>query len=162
MLLGEFDIADKDIQTRNFSVYPQQQYDNTGQLTGITYVVDNTVFVTIHDLDTLGDVLDAAVSAGANSINNVQFDVADRSAALSEARQAAVENAQTQAQELADAAGVGLGPLMSIQAYGSNYPIPLFDGRGGAGMMEAAAAVPVSPAGQMVVSVEVNLVYTIE
>lgn len=160
--LDELGIDPQDIQTRNFSIYPQQQFDREGQSTGITYMVDNTVFVTIRELDSLGEVLDAVVAAGANSINNIQFDVEDRSAALSEARQAAVANAQTQAAELADSAGVNLGPIMSVQSYGGGFPVPLLEGRGGGGaVMEAAASVPVSP-GQMVLTAEVNLVYSIE
>ncbi len=54
-------MADKDIQTTNFSIYPQQQYDNNGKMTGIIYMVDNTVYVTVRDLTKLGGLLDASV-----------------------------------------------------------------------------------------------------
>ena len=87
-----------------FSIYPNTQYDQqTGKPGTTTYVVDNTVYVTVHQLDKLGDLLDATVQAGANSVNNIQFDVADKSSAIQQARDQAVKDAQTQAQELASA-----------------------------------------------------------
>src|SRR5262245_45990296 len=56
-------IADKDIQTTNFSVSGQQDYDANGQPTGaVTYYVDNTVSITVRDLTTLGAVLGQATA----------------------------------------------------------------------------------------------------
>ena len=121
--LIELGVAEEDIQTTNFSIYPQQRYDPQGQPTGeIIYMVDNTVFVKVRDLDSIGAVLDSAVKAGANSINGISFDVEDKSAALSEARAAAVDDAAKQAQELADAAGVEVGQVLSISTTGVTYP----------------------------------------
>jgi uncharacterized protein len=54
------------------------------------------------------------VQAGANQITGIQFDVADKTAALSDARKLAVENSRLMAEELAEAAGVSLGPVKSI------------------------------------------------
>ena len=116
-------MADKDIQTTNFSIYPQQQYDNNGKMTGIIYVVDNTVYVTVRDLTKLGDLLDASVTAGANNINSISFDVADKTAALSQARLAAVADARKQADELTGATGVTLGTVQTISYYDSTPPI---------------------------------------
>lgn len=158
--LKGFKIDPKDIQTTNFSIYPQQQYDQNGKVTGTLYVVDNTVFVTLRDLDKVGEVLNAAVSAGANSINSIQFDVEDKTEALSGARKAAVANARTQADELAAAAGVTLGDVQSIQTYGVGGPVPMFEGKGG-GALVGEASVPVSP-GQMILTVDVNIVYEIK
>lgn len=158
--LKSFKIDAKDIQTTNFSIYPRQEYDPTGKPLGITFVVDNTVYVTLRDIDQVGEVLDAAVQAGANSINGIQFDVADRTEALSLARQAAVADARVQAEELADAAGVTLGPVQTITSY-SSYPVPI-EAKSGAIMMDAAAvSVPISP-GQMILTVDVNIVYQIQ
>jgi len=152
----------KDIQTTNFSIWPNPQYDpQTNQKIGTTYVVDNTVYVKIHKLDQLGDLLDATVKAGANSINSIQFDVADKTNALKQARDAAVKDAKTQAQELATAAGVSLGDVQNISFY-SNIPTPYTDayGKGGGGMA-AAASVPVTP-GQMTLTVTVTIMYEIK
>ncbi len=158
-VLSGLGIADKDIQTSNFSIYPQQEYDDKGQVTGTKYVVDNTVYVTIRDLSKIGNILDAVVSAGSNSISGIQFDVEDKVGALSEARKAAVADAQAQADELAKAAGVKLGPIQSINVYGG-FPVPVFEGKGGGGGVQAATEVPISP-GQLTLTVEVNVIYEI-
>jgi hypothetical protein len=45
-------IAEKDMQTNNFSIYPQQQYDDQGKPTGeVRYSVDNSVMVTVRNID---------------------------------------------------------------------------------------------------------------
>lgn len=156
-------INENDIQTTNFSIYPRQDYDTQGQPTGtITYVVDNSVNVIVRDLDQIGEVLNEAVAAGANSVNGISFDVSDRTEALSAARKDAFANAEIIAQELADEAGVTLGAVHSISTIIGGGPVPLFEGRGGgAEAMMAEAPVPISP-GQMIVTVELNVVYDIE
>lgn len=153
-------IAEKDIQTTNFSIYPQQSYDQDGKPTGeIKYVVDNSVYVTVRDLAKIGDVLDGVVKAGANTISGIQFDVADKTAALSDARKAAVSDAQAKAEELAAAAGLTLGPIQTIGEYTSGGPQPMYD-RAAPMAAQAAGSVPVQ-AGQMLLTMEVNLVYEI-
>ena len=152
-------IADRDIQTTNLSIYPQQIYDDQGKPTGeIRYSVDNSVYVTLRNINNVGDVLDAVVKAGANTISGIQFDVSDKSAALSSARAAAVQDAQAKAEELAKAAGVTLGQVQTISEYTSSNPIPMYDMR--AAPMADAASVPVQP-GQMLLTMEVNIVYEI-
>lgn len=161
--LKKFGVDAKDIRTTNFSIYPNTQYDQqTGKQTSTTYVVDNTVYVTVHKLDTLGDLLDATVKAGANSINSIQFDVQDKSAAIKQARDEAVKDARAQAQELATASGVSLGDLQNVSFYDS-VPSPITDayGKGGGGGNAVAAPVPVS-AGQLTITVTVNMVYEIK
>ncbi len=161
--LVDMGVDAKDIQTSNFSIYPQQQYDQTGKPTGeINYVVDNQIFVTVRDITKIGDLLDTAVKSGANNIYGIQFDVADRSKATSEARKLAVADAQAQAKELADAAGVGLGPVQTINAYTTQSPSPLYEkGMGGGAAVAASPSVPVS-AGQMVLQIDVNMVFGIQ
>ena len=160
--LTDFGIDAKDIRTTNFSIWPMDKYDPlTNQPTGEkTYAVDNTVYVTERKLDQLGDLLDTIVQAGANTVNSIQFDVADKDAALKDARAAAVKDAGAKAQELADAAGVELGQLQSV-SFLDNQPYPIFDGKGGGGAAAEAAAVPIQP-GQLTFTVTVNLTYEIK
>jgi uncharacterized protein YggE len=154
-------IDEKDIQTTNFSISPQKEYDQAGKPTGkVLYIVDNSVYVTVRDLNKIGDVLDATVKSGANSINGIQFDVADKTKALTEARQSAVKDANSKAQELASAAGVTLGAVQTISEYTSSGPLPMYD-RAAAPMAIEAAAVPVQ-AGQMLLTIEVSIVYEIK
>ncbi|MCX6079861.1 MAG: SIMPL domain-containing protein [Chloroflexi bacterium] len=151
-----------DIQTTNFSIWQNTQYGPDGKPSSANYAVDNTVYLTVRNLGQLGDLLDAAVKAGANNINSIQFDVADKTKALSAARTEAVKTAKQQADELAAAAGVKLGDIQSIQ-YTDGSPSPIFQGKGmGAGGAVAAdVAVPINP-GQMEITVTVTMSYEIK
>ena len=154
-------VAEKDIRTINFSIYPSQQYSPDGTVTGSIIMVDNTVYITVRDLDGLGDLLDSAINAGANNINSIQFDVADKTQAVKEARAKAMDDAKLQAQELADVAGVSLGNIQTINFYDSS-PYPYAEGKGGGGGgLDAAASVPIQP-GQLTIAVTVNLTYSIK
>lgn len=157
-------VDEKDIRTTNFSIWSFDKYDPiSGTSTGEKYyAVDNTVYVTVRALDKLGILLDTVVKAGANNINSIQFDVADKTAATKQARDAAVQNAKTQAQELAAVAGVTLGDISNISFYESS-PSPVMDtfgGKGGGGMGEAAS-VPIQ-IGQMTLTVSVSMTYEIK
>jgi uncharacterized protein YggE len=152
-----FGVADKDIQTTDFSVNPQQQTDVNGKVTGVIYAVDNTVYVTVRDLSKLGDLLDSTVNAGANNINSIQFDVADKTAALSQARQAAVADASKQANELTKATNVTLGDVQTISYYDSTAPVTVQYSRS-AVAAPMAASVPVQ-AGSMQIYTTVTIVY---
>jgi uncharacterized protein YggE len=153
-----FGVADKDIQTTNFSINPQQQTDTNGKVTSVTYVVDNTVYVTVRDLTKLGDLLDSTVNAGANNINSIQFDVADKTAALSQARLAAVADAKKQADELTKATGVSLDVVQSISYYDTTAPVTVQYSRSDLMAAPAAAPVPIQ-AGSMQIYTTVTIVY---
>ena len=155
--LKELGVAEGDIQTSSFNVYPQQQYGPMGEITGTTYSVDNSVYVTVRDLTVLGRLLDTVVRNGANSINGISFDVLNKDQAISEARRLAVDSARQQAEALALAAGVSLGDVMTINAYTTGSPVPM-DNKGG--FAADASQVPLS-AGQVIIRVEVNMGYGI-
>jgi uncharacterized protein YggE len=158
-------IDGKDIQTSNFSVYTNTSpvYDQTtGQTTytGVYYSVDNTVYLTVRDLSKMGAILKTAVSSGANSINSINFDVADKSAAMAQARHKAMTNAGDLAAELAKTAGVTLGEIQNV-SYSDNSPMPYAYGMGGGGSSAPNASVPIQP-GQTQISVTVSVTYTIK
>ena len=154
-------IEEKDIQTANFNVYPQTRYDNMGQPVGTSYVVDNTVYVTVRDLANLGKMLDTAISAGANNIYGISFDIADKETVLAQARELAIKDAEAKAQSVAEVAGVTLGQILSIDVSTPTYNQPYFGYGMGGGASRVETSVPVS-AGQIVVSYTATLNYAIE
>ena len=114
-VLGEEGIAERDIQTREFSIFPEYDYQSGRErLTG--YRVTNRFEVIVRDLDTASSVIGAAAAAGGDAIriHNVRFALEDDSALVQQARAAAWQDAIAKAQELADLAGVSLGPPLSI------------------------------------------------
>lgn len=105
----------KDIQTTNFSVMPVYEQRKEGQAPFITgYRVTNTVRISLRDTAKLGAILDKVVSLGANTIDSIEFSVAEPEALKDEARRLAVENAMANAKLYATAAGVKLGPVLTI------------------------------------------------
>jgi hypothetical protein len=157
--IKSFGVEDRDIQTTNFSIYPEPVYDDNYNQIGVTYVVDNTVYVTVRDLGILGELLDGAFRAGANQIYSISFDVADKTEAVSQARLAAVENARRQADELAAATDVTIGAVQTISYYDTT-PSPIYYAERSADLMALSSSVPVE-AGSMQITTTVTIVYEI-
>lgn len=160
--LVELGVAEEDIQTSNFNVYPQQQQnmpvtpDEPAQSQTV-FVVQNTVTITVRQLDSLGEILAAVVGEGANTINGINFSLEDPSGAIAEARQKAIADAEEQAQAIADAAGVKLGEITAININDSGAPTP----RASVAMEQAAgSSVPIS-GGTLTVQVTANITYGI-
>lgn len=158
-VLSEMGVDAKDIQTTAFNVYPYQPYDMEGQPMEMKFVVENTVYVKVRDLERLGEMLDSVVRSGANQINGIQFDVEDREQAEADARRLAVIDAKNKAAELAEAADVTLGDLMNISVYSSSNPVALYEAKGG-GYAAMDSSVSVS-SGQMVITADASLTYEI-
>ncbi len=157
--LGDMGIAQKDMQTSTFDVRQEQPRNpQTGELTGeITFVVTNLLTAQIHEIDQVGEVVGAALDAGANEVTNLSFTFQDSQALESEARKLAAQNAQDKANELADALGVTVGPPIQIQESGVS-PLPLTvqaqPTLGGGG--------PAISPGQLSVTVQVSVTFQLE
>ncbi len=107
-------IADKDIATANVSLNPVYDYPNNAAPKIRGYQLQNTITITVRDLTKLSDLLDNSVIAGATTVNGISFDVADRTAAEAQAREAAVKDAKTKADTLASGLGVRITGVASI------------------------------------------------
>jgi uncharacterized protein YggE len=120
--LKDAGIAPKDIQTTNFSVSPLYEKKTQGQAAFITgYRVTNSVHITVRDTDKLGDILDKVVSFGANQIGSISFGVSEPEALKDEARKQAMHKAIANAKLYAEAAGVELGPVLTITEENGRY-----------------------------------------
>lgn len=150
-------IDEKDIQTVNYSVNIMQNYDSNGNPSTIEgFQVSNQVNVTVRDLAKLGDILDQVVAQGANAIYGITFYVDDPAAAESQARALAVENAKQKADELAAAAGMKVGNVLSISE--TSYSYPMYGGYARGEMAAADSATPIQ-AGSTTISISVSVTY---
>jgi uncharacterized protein YggE len=110
--IREKGIAEKDIRTSDFNMYPDYQYDydkNGEQTRG--YTISNTIHVVVRDIATVGDVLGVAANAGANVSGGVQFGLLDNSAAYNEALVLAIKNAVGKVEAIAGALGQSIEAL---------------------------------------------------
>jgi hypothetical protein len=153
-------IADKHVQTSNFSISPQQVFDRDGQQAPkiVGYMVSNQVTVKVLEVAKLGAILDAVVQAGGNQIQGVTFSIADPQPHLDQARRKAIADAKHRATEYAAAAEVKVGKVQLIQEATSSSPRPMY-AQAMRGM--AAAEAPIA-AGEHTISAQVTVVYAIE
>ena len=154
--LKKLGIPDRNIQTVGFSVFPQYTNgDNNSprRLTG--YQVNNEVTVRLDDIARVGSTLDMLVGAGANQMNGISFDIATPAPLLEKARAQAIGDARARAVIYARAAGVALGPIISISEGGGEVqPRPLYRA------MALAAPVPVAP-GEQSMTADVTVAWEI-
>jgi uncharacterized protein YggE len=141
-----------DIQTSGLGLNPI--YDTSGNVAKlIGYSATNGVMLKVKDIARLGEILDMTVSAGANRIDGLTFDVANKDAALSEARVAAMKDARAKAELMAAALGVTVGrPITISESYSSNQPVAMQT------MNAADASVPIAT-GQVGLEAQVSVVF---
>jgi uncharacterized protein YggE len=103
----------KDVQTTNFSIGPIYG-DNADDVEG--YQVSNLVVAQLRDLSKAGSLLDKAAQVGGDDVivRGVHFDIDNTSDLVAAARADAVKRARSQAEQLATAAGVQLGDVLTI------------------------------------------------
>ncbi len=115
-------IESKDIQTVNFSVGPVYEQKAEGKPPVVVgYRVTNQVSIRVRDTAKLGAILDKVVSLGANQIDSIMFGIEEPEALKDEARKLALKNVTENAKLYAEAAGVELGPILSITEEESSY-----------------------------------------
>lgn len=157
-------LAERDLQTSNFTVMPQYRPipDGESSETGpeiIGYTVQNTLTVRLRDLSKLGALIDRSIKLGVNQGGDIAFTNDEPEAAISEARKEAVADALAKARTLTEAAGVRLGRIIEIS---ENYSRPMPQTLYRAAMAkEMADAAPVA-SGENSYSVTVNVTFAIE
>jgi len=154
-------IAEKDIQTQHFSIYPVTRWDKDDEEQVIVgYRVTNTVSAKIREIDKAGTVIDAVAAAGGDltRIDSIDFSVDDPSAYYEEAREEAMADARAKAEQLAELADGRLGKATYISE-SSQAPPPIYRQDIYEEAMPAATT-PISP-GEMEISLTVQVTYTI-
>lgn len=156
--LADAGVAERDVQTSDLRLMPvwsnRTTSDTRAKIDG--YQASNRVTVRVRDLTSLGSILDAVLMDGANQLGGLQFMVSDPEPLLNEARLQAVAAARARAELFAEAAGVTLGPLVSLSEAGGQMPRPEMLGLARA----SDAGMPIAQ-GEAELSANVTLVYQI-
>ena len=149
-------IAKTDIQTQSIGVFPTYFTDPATGRQGVSgYQANISVNVKVRQVISLGTVIAAADSAGANTISGPDFSISDPTPYQEEATRKAVDDARRQANAMAKAAGKKVGPIIAITAQQvSTGPIPL-------AASKDLASVPVEP-GKLDVESSVLVVFSLE
>jgi uncharacterized protein YggE len=155
-MLKQKGVADADLQTSGLSISPTYS-DNGNSITG--YQVTNSLTVTLHGIDKAGPIIDAAQSAAGDAIriDQLSFSIDDSSSLRTSARNDAVKQATASAKQLAAAAGVQLGQVVSITEDPDDGTVtPMYAAADSA----AAGSVPIQ-AGSQDLTVTVQMVFAI-
>lgn len=169
-------IADKDVTTLSYNIYPQ--YSNVVQpcpagamcpvynggsgsqvVTG--YQVSESVQVTVHDLAKAGPLLAGLGSQGVQNISGPDFGLENPAAGTEAARAKAIDDARAQAQVLAKQLGVRLGRIVNFSEGGSGYYYPMATAKGASVSLDSVATPPALPTGQNTYSSSVSITYAI-
>ena len=160
-LTRELRIDPKLVNATRLQVQPEYSWnekDRKRVLLG--YLVSRQVQVELRDLEQLGPLLERAVDAGVNQVNDPLLDSSRRKALEREAMAKAVEDARLNAETLVRAAGAKLGPVRTMNGSSSAPPMPMY--RRGAVMADMAAAAPPAETyvpGEMKFNATVNVEY---
>lgn len=150
-------LAERDIQTSNVSVHPQQQW-REGEPPLITgYQANNTVTARVRNVDNLGRVIDAAVAAGGNTVHGVSFSHQNPEAQLDIARRNAIAEARRRAELYASALGMQVSRIVAVSE-GGGYAPPIVVQAERMAMSAPAADTPVSP-GEVTTTVNVSVTF---
>jgi uncharacterized protein YggE len=153
-------VADKDVQTRQFSIEPEYDYPKgTQELIG--FRVTNIVEVKVRDLDSTGQIIDDVAAAGGDvvQVQGLSFTIEKPEDLRAQARQQAMADARVRAEGLAELAGVNLGKPLSVTESAVNPPSPFMQSAPAARGAEAATPIQ---AGELEVNVTVDVLYAIE
>ncbi len=123
----ELGVLESDIQTTSYNMWVEEEYDYvTGQYTGETlYHLSHYAQVEISDLESVGEVLAALVSAGSNTISGVSFHVEDPAVLLIEARSLAIADATRIAEQYAEELGMELGDATYVSEWANNNMVSM-------------------------------------
>lgn len=157
-------LTNADYQTGLFSIrptytpYPKEPPpDWKPSIAG--YEVSNSIAIKTQKLELTGTVIDAASKAGANSIENVHFDLHDPQAYWHEALSLATANAIGDAQVIAAAAHVQLGRLLSVSLNNNDQISPRGNNVFFAKAMGSAESLPPIEAGKVDIKASINVTY---
>jgi uncharacterized protein len=164
-------IEEKDIRTVGYNVYPRYDYKEvictqyscppSGDPEIIGYEVSQSVEVKVRDTRKAGDVLSGVGEWGASDVSGLNFTVDEEDELYREARQKAIEDAQTKAKQLAEDLDVTLVRVVSFSESGGGAYPPIFYGydKYGQGMMEADMSTPGIPPGENKLTAQVSITY---
>lgn len=159
-------IAERDIQTRQFSLSPEYGRSNDNSPPPVIgWRATHTLSVKVRDFGRIGKTIDDAVAMLGNDaqIQGITFAIEDTDALASRARAEAIQNARDKAEEMAARAGVRVGKLLFLQEVSSPPPTPVPAAQAGVALRAATPApvADISP-GELTVNVIVEAIFAIE
>ena len=180
-IVRESGVADKDIKTTGYNVYPKYEWNQRPCPMGVSadglsypcpsgknvltgYEVSQNITIKVRDTEKVGDLVTKIGAVAVSNISGIEFNVDNREQFVAQARAEAIAEAKAKAKELAKQLGVHLGRILYYSENG-NYPIYYgAEGKGGGMDMVAPSAAPVRaelPTGETKITSDVSITYEI-
>ncbi|MBS3933997.1 MAG: SIMPL domain-containing protein [Truepera sp.] len=105
-------VAERDIRTVTFNIWREEPWGQ--ERPKPAFRVMNTVRVTVREVARAGELLSLSLASGANTVNSIQYTLADPTGLMRQARELAMADALAKAEQLAALAGVALGEVTMI------------------------------------------------
>jgi uncharacterized protein len=158
--LKELGIAEQDMNTTNYSLTPNYEYNSKGERNLKGYDVYQEVTIKVRDLTKVGKMIESSTAAGANQVGSISFIIDDQDQVKKQAREEAIAKAKKKADDLASLTGIKLGKLVNVYENEVNpaYSAYGIGGMGGGG----SVATPDIQVGQNEIKLEVTLVYQVK
>lgn len=151
--IKDIGINDEDIKTQNYSIYPNYDWierknsSNERVITG--YTVNNSVVITMKDLDKVSKIIDSSVASGANTTRNIRFKIEDTDELYNEALKEAMQNAKSKASAIAESINVKIDKPSKVIENSYNNSTPVYYENSMARMdMAKSASTPIEPGTQ--------------
>lgn len=152
-----------EVTTSGYSLSPRYTVPEGDRIQEISgYVARNSLQVTVDDVSRVGALIDTALGAGANRVANLSFEVRDPDPFRAEALRDAVLTARAEAEVMATALGMVLGPAIDVQG-GADVPYPMPYYQRDVAFMEMAQAAPTPiEAGPLTISASVTIRFRLD
>lgn len=153
-------LTEREIATKGYNIYSYTQVLNRGtkeEVNVTTYQVQNKIEIVTKNLEQVGKIVDVAVKAGANQVQGITFDLADKQELQLKALENAIKQAKGKAEVMAAAAGIELGGLVSLNEDYASYA-PTYDTMIMRSQALASAETSITP-GDVEISAKVSLIF---
>ena len=151
----ELGVAEEDVQTSNMHLRPI--YGDAGNVIGYRMGVD--MEITVRDISKAGQVIDAAIGSGSNTLDRFSYAISNESELYGQALEAAVKSARLTAEKLAAADGRTVGKMISVTECGSGMVVRENPETGGGANKALTMADTTVMAGTDTVSAQVEVIF---
>jgi len=156
--LKKFNITEQDIQTTSYYLGPNYNYE--GKIEG--QYLDQSLIITVRDFAKIGEIITTTSKVGANTVGGITFDISNKTEIKSRAREEAIKNAKLTAENIEKQSGLTFGKITNYYEYENMVYDGYGYGKGGGGMVDAAAVSPDIQPGQQEINLKVNLTYRVK
>lgn len=155
-------LAEKDIKTAEYQIFPQYSYPKIElpQIKG--YQAYQELDVKIRDIEKASAIIDGAVNVGANKVTDLRFTLDDPEKLQTEARAKAIEDAKKKAHELEKQLGINLGKIVNFSENTGGYPVPFYAEAKDFSRSGISGAIPEIPTGENEIKVDITITYQIK